>query len=302
MGLAWTGAVPYAAALAILVALVRTERLRSLEPGLALRQRLGIVLLATPIFTLLGVGLASVPSLGGASATAAASPDVLASKALVHLSLYLAVPAAGLVLTLGSRFPAVARRAAGLEGARSTARALATVTVLSGGLSALVVLAWTTTGGEGGLLAAEGASLFFSRTTPAVALALSAIAATAEELLFRGVALSWLEEKVPVAAAIGVQAVAFGLIHAGYGSAAHVAAATVFGVLMGVVAHRVGLAPAIGVHLLVNLVILGLWSGHPILLIAVAVLLAATALGARLLGPARSSPGSGSSPRASAGG
>lgn len=279
MGVVWAGVLPLAAGLAATVALVRTQRLREMEPGWAIRQRLGLLLVATPIFTLLGVGLTSLPSLGQATKAAAASPDLLASKALLHLILYLAVPAVGLALVLGRRLPSVTRQVLIPGGRKATVTALKTCAALSAGLSGVVLLAWASTGGDGGLLAADGASLFFSRTTPVIALALSATAALTEELLFRGVVLDWLEQRTPVAVAVGVQALAFGLIHAGYGSIAHVIGAMAFGVLMGVLVRRHGLAPAIGAHLLVNLVILALWSGHRILFVPAGVVVVGLLVG-----------------------
>lgn len=282
MGVAWSGILPYALVLAFAGALVRTPRLREREPGPALRQRLGLVLLTAPIFTLVGVGLASVPSLWRTSSGLAASPDLLASKALLHLSLYLAVPLAGLILVLGEGFWPKAQ-AALAPGRAELARGLRAGALLSVGLGGAVWLTWTASGGEGGLLAIDGASLFFSRTTPLVALTLSLIAALAEELLFRGVLLDALRARASAGIAIVAQAIAFGLIHAGYGSGVHVLAATAFGVLVGVLALRAGLVPAIGTHLTVNLVILSLWSGHAVLLLPAALVLAALAVGAHLV-------------------
>lgn len=272
MGVAWSGVLPFALVLALVGALVRTGRLRQREPEPALRQRLGIVLLTAPIFTLVGVGLASITSLTGSTASIAASPTMLASKALLHLSLYLAVPFAGLVLVLGESFWTRARQAL-IPSRDELVGGLRASAGLSAALGVLLTLGWVAGGGEGGLLAVDGASLFFSRTTPMVALALSAIAAIAEELVFRGVVLEWLQARVSAGLAVGAQAVAFGLIHAGYGSLVHVAAATAFGAVVGVLALRAGLVPAIGAHLTVNLVILSLWSGHAILLVPAALVL-----------------------------
>lgn len=282
MGVAWSGILPYALAFALVGALVRTRRLREREPEPALRQRLGLVLLMAPIFTLVGVGLASLPSLRESSASVAASPDLLASKALLHLSLYLAVPLAGLILVLGKRFWYKAAYALA-PGRDELVHGLRVSVALSSLLGALVWMTWAISGGDGGLLAVDGASLFFSRTTPLVALALSVIAAVAEELCFRGVLLDALDARVPTKAAVAIQAVAFGLIHAGYGSLLHVLAATAFGVVVGVLAVRSGLVPAIGTHLSVNLVILSVWSGHAVLLLPAALVLAGLFAGARLV-------------------
>lgn len=283
MGAAWSGVLPYAGVLAVVVALIRTRDLREREPGLALRQRLGIVLLAAPLFTLLGVGIVSLPTLAGAGTSQAASPDALTSKALLHLGLYLALPFLGVALVLGRDLPARARRALAPPGREGLARSLRICGVLSATLSGGVLVAWSVAGGHGRLLAGDGASLFFSRTTPLVALALSLVAALAEELMFRGILLWDLGRRMPGQVAIGGQALAFGLIHAGYGSAIHVLAALAFGVIMGVVALRVGLLPAIGTHLLVNVVILSLWSGHRVLLVPAVLVLVGAFAGARLL-------------------
>jgi membrane protease YdiL (CAAX protease family) len=282
MGVAWSGILPYALGLALVGALVRTRRLRQREPGPALRQRLGIVLLTAPVFTLVGVGLASLPSLAGSTARVAASPDLLASKALLHLSLYLAVPLAGLILVLGGSFWTRAREALA-PSREALVGGLRSCVALSSALAGFLGFTWALSGGDGGLLAVDGASLFFSRTTPGVALALSLIAAVAEELCFRGVLLDALDARISTKLAVVLQAVAFGLIHAGYGSLLHVLAATTFGLIVGVLALRAGLIPAIGTHVTVNLVILSLWSGHAILLVPAGLLLAGMLGGARLI-------------------
>lgn len=289
MGAAWSGILPYALVFAGVCALVRTRRLREREPEPALRQRLGIVLLTAPLFTLVGVGLASLSSLSSAS-TVAASPDLLASKALLHLSLYLALPLAGLILVLAEGFWTTARQALAPSRAR-VVQGLRAGAILSVVLGGLVWLGWILAGGEGGLLAVDGASVFFSRTTPLVALALSMIAALAEEMLFRGILLDWLKDRTPAAVAVGTQALAFGVIHAGYGSLLHVAAATTFGVIVGVMALRAGLVPAIGIHLFVNLVILSAWSGHAILLLPALLVLLGLVAAARMVETHRWLPG-----------
>lgn len=282
MGAVWSGVLPYVVGLAVIVAVVRTRRLREREPGLAMRQRIGLLVLTIPIFTLLGVGLASFPSLAGSSTPVPASADLLAYKALLHLALYLFLPLTGLALVLGPGFLASARRA--LAPSRpALARGLRSCAVISAILGGGLLVTWGLAGGKGGLLAADGASLFFSQTTPLVALALSAIAAIAEEIMFRGVVLDWLKQRTSVSAAVIIQALAFGSIHAGYGSLVHVLAATGFGAMMGVLVLRQGLVPAIAVHLLVNLVILSLWSGHAVLLLLAASLALVALLAAAIV-------------------
>lgn len=283
----WSTLVPFALIGAAGIALVRTAWLRERSPGLALVQRVGLVLLTAPILLLLLVGATSLPTLLDGGATLPLSPDRLIDKTLLHLGLYLAVPLAGLLMVLGPRDFVGCSRAMLLRG-EDRRRALGSTFAWAGGLSALLVggvaLGWGLVRAHGGgLLSAGGAEVVFSQVTPGVALLLAGVAAVAEEGMFRGVLLSHFERSINRPVAIALQAGLFGLIHAGYGSFVHVAAATVFGVLMGVLVTRAGLLGAILTHFLVNVAILGLWAGHPGLLTLtgltlVALLVAAWAL------------------------
>jgi membrane protease YdiL (CAAX protease family) len=275
MALPWASALSYALGLGLACALVRTGRLRQREPGIALRQRLGVFLTAVPLFLLLGVGLRSLPALAEGAVVAPAPTAQLAEKALVHGSVYLAVPSIGIALVLGRQgLVRAAREHLGNRGPGGLARALKAGIVCSATLALLVMVTSTVMPDAGGLLSVEGAELFFSEVSPGVALGLAAAAAGAEELLFRGVMLDTLRRHLPAGVAVGIQAVAFGLIHAGYGSLVHVVGAGAFAAIVGALAVRHGLAPAVLTHFVVNLVILAYWSGHYELLLPVAASLA----------------------------
>ncbi len=298
MGGTWSTLVPVALLGALALALVRTTWLRAREPGLAIRQRVGLVLLAAPLLTLLLIGVTSLPTLAGSPSAIPLSPERLLDKTMLHLGLYLATPVAGLVLTLGPRDALSATRDAMLRG-RPRRSALRAALVWTAGLSTLLIgavtLAWGLASAHGGgLLSAGGAEVVFSQVTPGIALLLAGVAALAEEGLFRGMLLEEFDRLTGRPLAIGLQALLFGLIHAGYGSLVHVTAATLFGALMGVLVTYRGLLPAIATHFLVNAAILGLWAGHPSLLAVAGLGLAALVAAAWYLArrPHRSPTGS----------
>ena len=106
-------------------------------------------------------------------------------------------------------------------------------------------------------------SQVFAALTPGLAFALALTAGVTEEVMFRGILQTRLNKVMPVPASIAIQSVFFALIHAGYGTLSHVVAPFAFGVMMGVVAQRWGLIPAIMVHALLDLVIfLGIVAGN----------------------------------------
>lgn len=280
MGGVWSGVLPLALAGGLAVALVRTQRLRRERPGLAIVQRIGLVLLTAPLLALLLLGAFSLPNVFQGTTAHALSTADLTGKALLHGVGYLATPALGLALVLGPRRAARAfldRLSPPGPRRVSLARALSASGWASGGLVLAAVAAWSLAQGSGGLLSAGGAHVVFANATPAVAVALAASAALAEEGLFRGLLLDTLDRRVRTATAIVVQGVLFGLIHAGYGSLPHVLGATVFGILMGKLAVDRGLLPAISAHFLVNLALLGLWTSSLTLLVVAG--LAAPAMG-----------------------
>ncbi len=259
----WVDVLPLAMLLSALAAIVRTRPLREAKPGWAPLQRLGVLLLTAPLVVLVLVGLRSVPRLLEGGMPLAVPSEILAGKALLHFLLYLAVPTAGLILVLGPR--GLARALPGfLFGTPPTrqkvSRGLARATGVCGVLVGLVFIGWTALVDQAGLFSAEGPRVFFSRTTPGIALALAGVAAIAEEALFRGVLLKQLRRSLGLHPAVVLQALLFGLIHAGYGSLLHVGAATVFGLLLGYLASRDGLMPAMTVHFVVNVAVLAAWS------------------------------------------
>lgn len=262
---AWVEVLPYALLFSALVAIVRTGPLREAKPGLAPLQRLGLVLLTAPLAVLVLVGLTSVPRLLDGGTPLAMPSQILASKAVVHLLLYLAIPTIGLLFVLGPRDLATAMPGY-LFGtpptrkkiSRGLARAAGVCGVLVGG----VLIGWSALADQAGLFSAEGPRVFFSQSTPAIALVLAGVAAVAEEVLFRGVLLKHLGRILGRHPAVVLQALLFGLIHAGYGSLLHVGAATVFGLLLGYLALRDGLMPAMAIHFVVNVAVLAAWSGQ----------------------------------------
>lgn len=284
---AWSSMLPMALAGGLILALVRTSRLRSAEPGLALRQRTGLLLLSTPLIALVLFGISSLPLLTSGVTPAPMTPGELKHKAVVHAGLYLAVPGLGLFLVLGPKRSLRKARAHVVQNDPSPAtigRSLSLTAAFTGLLALTLAAAWTLAQKSGsGLMTAGGAQVLFSEITPALAFTLAAFAAIAEEGLFRGVLLEGLSGYVDRAVAIGLQGVFFGLIHAGYGSLGHVLAASMFGVLMGILVTRRGLLPAMLVHFLVNVAILGLWTGHmSLLLFALASVPALAGAGALL--------------------
>lgn len=134
-------------------------------------------------------------------------------------------------------------------------------------------------------------SAVFDALTPSLAIVLALTAGITEEFLFRGVLQTRLQRAMPVWAAIGVQAVFFGLIHSGYGTLGHIIMPIFFGIAMGVLALYVGVVPLIIVHALVDLVIffgttasLGYaWTGHAsAVVLAVSVIVPGTYYTVRL--------------------
>lgn len=82
----------------------------------------------------------------------------------------------------------------------------------------------------------------------------SGMAGLTEELLFRGILLGALARKLPFAAAAVVQAVLFGLVHAGYGTWSHVLGPLAFGLGMAWVARVLSVPVAMLLHAQINVV------------------------------------------------
>jgi membrane protease YdiL (CAAX protease family) len=89
------------------------------------------------------------------------------------------------------------------------------------------------------------------------AVVISLAAGFGEELVYRGLLQAGLSRRMPVAAAVAVQALVFGFAHSGYGTWVHVILPTLFGLVAGLVAWRFGLWAAIVLHVLVDLVAFG---------------------------------------------
>lgn len=111
-------------------------------------------------------------------------------------------------------------------------------------------------GGIDALRQSDESSLF-ANMTPYHALAISLAAGFGEELVYRGLIQTGLSRRLPMAVAIVVQAVFFGLAHSGYGTWIHVLMPTLFGLVAGLVAYAFGIWAAIVLHVLVDVVAFG---------------------------------------------
>ncbi|GEM_PF-3717575 len=101
-------------------------------------------------------------------------------------------------------------------------------------------------------------SQYWRNVTVPIILLLSAAAGLTEEFLFRGVLLTWLAKRMPWIAAALLQALAFALVHSGYGTWAHVVGPFAFGLGMAWVARRLGVVVTAILHAGVDVVSLGL--------------------------------------------
>lgn len=101
-------------------------------------------------------------------------------------------------------------------------------------------------------------SRYWSNITVTLIVLLSVAAGATEEFLFRGVMLTWLSKRVPWIAAALLQALAFALVHSGYGTWAHVVGPFAFGLGMAWVARRLGVVVTAILHAGVDVVSLGL--------------------------------------------
>ena len=111
---------------------------------------------------------------------------------------------------------------------------------------------------------ADDESLYWRNITIPLILMLSLAAGLGEEFLFRGILLTWLARTfggfaaraawLPFALAALVQAVAFGLIHAGYGTILHVVGPALFGLAMAWVARHLGVLVTALLHAQINVV------------------------------------------------
>jgi membrane protease YdiL (CAAX protease family) len=132
------------------------------------------------------------------------------------------------------------------------------VTALIANFILVVVFPSTKTGEE---------SAVFENMTPALDILLSLEAGIGEEIFYRGILLTFLlwafryharkdtvGRVLAAASAILVQALFFGVAHAGYGNLQHVIMPFIFALGMGVIMLRFGLIPPIIIHVLIDVV------------------------------------------------
>lgn len=105
-------------------------------------------------------------------------------------------------------------------------------------------------------------SAYWANLTPMLLVALSVAAGVSEEFVWRGALLQALLSRMGAWRALALQAALFGFIHAGFGNWAHVLGPALFGLVMGLVALRVGLLAAMVAHAGVDLAYLALAAPH----------------------------------------
>ena len=96
-------------------------------------------------------------------------------------------------------------------------------------------------------------SSVFANMTIYHAVLISLAAAFGEELVYRGFLQTLLGRRMPMVAAVLLQAVFFGFAHSGYATWIHVLMPTLFGIVAGLVAWRYGIWTAIVLHAVVDL-------------------------------------------------
>ncbi|MBW3584120.1 MAG: CPBP family intramembrane metalloprotease [Euryarchaeota archaeon] len=95
----------------------------------------------------------------------------------------------------------------------------------------------------------------FAEVGPLLAVALAFTAGITEEILFRGILQTRLAKVMPVAIAVVLQGVFFGLAHSGYGTWAHILLPLLLGTALGAIALWSGVWPLIIVHIGIDLVL-----------------------------------------------
>jgi membrane protease YdiL (CAAX protease family) len=237
-------------------------------------QALGIGMMSVPLWTAFWGFLDSIPLIiDRGSDIGTASPARLSRIAyrsiLVDLG-YLGVGfllwqrLAGRVLHLRLRTLAERLRAVGVplgkgEGASLRAGYLLFPALLALAIGASVGLRLLFPG-----LVSGNEGDYFSRMTPFHAVFLSMAAAVTEELVYRALLMVALVRglsrlHVPGAwpVAVVLQAILFGVAHAGYGTWMHIVVPFLFGLAAGAVAWRWGLWAAIALHFLIDLYAFG---------------------------------------------
>lgn len=225
-------------------------------------QAVGLALVLSP-FVRMGVGvyfdviaLVRTTVTGGFVVLPAYSTDALWTKAWRHAFYYFLVPAFGLLLVWRGRATRQNFARAGLAPRESASRdalhGLALFFVILIAYVGAMTLAYMalrdivlTTGDE---------SQIWANITIPLIIVLSGVAGVTEEFLFRGLMLSSFARVMPWGVAAVVQAVAFGLVHAGYMTWAHVLGPLAFGLGMAWVTRVLGIVPAVLLHAEVNIV------------------------------------------------
>lgn len=223
--------------------------------------------------TLWGLAVAAVPLGAGLWANAAALPEVAGGAGPAALGVgdlwsKLRLLVVGGLLPAGVAWGLVRRTRRGADAARGAEPGSTTGRL---GRVALVTLATVAAaGGSVAFLAALGAGgppvhSLWAGASPALVLALSLVAAVAEEILFRGVLFPGLAGRLGWRGSGALQAGLFGLLHAGYGDPGYILAAGAFGLVQAAVTRAWGLRAAVLVHAQVNVVILGwaAWAVSP---------------------------------------
>lgn len=206
----------------------------------------------------------ALPTLAGpAPKTPLAPQDLLLSLAL-GLIFNLALPAVGLALILrGDHAFARARTLLRLP-LRGPLRDLLDGQAVIGLAASVFVVGFL---GAAWLRSSAGVDVshLYDRAGAPLLLAIALGAALGEEFLFRGLLLAALRRRMPEGAAVGLQALLFGLAHAGQGDPLTVIGPAALGLAAGMVAVRFGLLAAILLHFEADVAFFALSTRDPFL-------------------------------------
>jgi membrane protease YdiL (CAAX protease family) len=247
------------------VVLLAASWLIGFAPLLVFRKRwtwvqcVGLALLASPFVRfLIGIYLTIVPLFTQFTVLQPISRAALWSGVQATLFQDLVVPAVGLWLMHQGRVDE-ALDEHGLAPKASWRRDALRGLALFFAIAIAYVVAYFVSKGPLAALSYNGdESQYWRNITIPLILLVSGAAGVTEELLFRGVLLSWLSKRIPWLAAALLQAVFFGLVHAGYGTFTHVVGPFVFGLGMAWVARVLGVLPAALLHAEVNVMFFAL--------------------------------------------
>lgn len=228
------------------------------RPGWTWVRAVGLALVATP-FVRMALGIyVSIDALFVFEVLQPVSRAALWNGVQARLARDLVLPLVGILLMrdavplLGRRPAAEAlaehgvapRRSWGLDAWRGLALFFAIALAYLGALAVSLLIPESAAGGD--------ESAYWRNITIPLILLVSAAAGLTEEFLFRGVLLRALGRVMPWWPAALLQAVLFGLVHAGYGTWTHVVGPAIFGLGMAWVARVLGVLPAALLHAQVN--------------------------------------------------